>query len=71
MEDDKKSYVLVTSGTDHGPHVLVNPADESDVLALCACGCSQNPEHRCDGSHKAKVAKADGHTCCGGGHCAA
>ena len=58
MAEDQKSYVLVKPGTSHSPNILANVEDEKDILALCGCGCSKNPEHRCDGSHVKKTPAA-------------
>ena len=49
-----KSYVFTKGGTGNAPHVLTNPDDPNDTIALCACGGTRNPEGDCDGTHHKK-----------------
>jgi len=69
---EKKYYSIKKFGDGKSPHLLENTKDASDILALCSCGCSNDPERKCDGSHMKKViADSDSESagCCGGGCC--
>jgi CDGSH-type Zn-finger protein len=67
---EKKYYSIKKFGDGKSPHLLENKDDVSDILALCSCGDSDDPERKCDGSHIKKI-KADSESesagCCGGG----
>ena len=48
---EKKQYSMKKFGDGKSPHLLENKDDVSDILALCSCGCSEDIEKKCDGSH--------------------
>ncbi|OGI29237.1 MAG: hypothetical protein A2288_03035 [Candidatus Moranbacteria bacterium RIFOXYA12_FULL_44_15] len=51
---DENKYARKDNGTGHMPHNLVNAEDPSDVLSLCSCGGTRDPEGFCDGTHNKK-----------------
>lgn len=61
---ENKKYKVVKSGTGYTPHILQNPDDPSDNLALCSCGGTHNADGTCDGTHNKKS-----NTTCGCNYC--
>jgi len=51
---EQKKYVRGENGTGYAPHNLPNAEDASDVLSLCSCGGTKDPEGFCDGTHMKK-----------------
>lgn len=48
-------YTIRTHGTGHAPHILENPDDPADMIAICSCGGTHNAEGYCDGTHREKA----------------
>jgi hypothetical protein len=52
--ENSKKYYFVSGGDGFGPHSLQNVDDPKDVLYLCACGGTQDPNGICDNTHEKK-----------------
>jgi CDGSH-type Zn-finger protein len=55
-------YALVKNGDGVSPHMLEDTETKKKVF-LCSCGCTDNENGRCDGTHNQKIE----HGCCGKG----